>query len=354
MEVVYAQDKRCNHREVAVYPAMESSHLNASRFIGGKSSVFSGVGDHTPLWLAPMAGVTDKPFRTLVQEQGCDLAFTEMISAKAIAHKNPKTWLLLDIKNEPPIGVQLFGSCPLVMAEAAQVAVEEGASLIDINMGCPVPKVVNNGEGAALMRNPPLAEEIVRRVVMAVPVPVTVKIRAGWDSLSAPTLAARLVSAGVSAITIHARTRMQMYSGQADWEIITQVVQAVDVPIIGNGDTWSGGDARAMREQTGCAGVMVARGSLGNPWLFAEAKASLEGREHQPPTLKERIEMALRHFDMELSYRGQDRGMLFMRKHLAWYLKGLPGAAALKREIFTSSCPSDIKDMLLNYATNNC
>lgn len=319
------------------------------------NSILVGNLKINPLWLAPMAGVTDKPFRTLAREQGCDLAFTEMISGKAIEFKNPRTWDMLDIEGEPPIGVQLFGSCPQVLAAAAKVAQAEGARLVDINMGCPVPKIVGNGEGAALMRHPQLAETIVRQVAAAVSIPVTVKIRAGWDknSINAPSLAQRLAAAGASAITVHGRTREQMYSGKANWEIIAQAVKAVDIPVIGNGDIWKGRDALAMQEQTGCAGIMLARGALGNPWLFAEVKAALEGREYQPPSLDQRIEMSIRHLRMELAYRGQDRGLLFMRKHLAWYLKGLPGTAALKGEIFTCTCPRTIEDMLLSYIKNH-
>lgn len=319
------------------------------------NSFFLGNLKINPLWLAPMAGVTDKPFRALARELGCDLAFTEMISGKAIEFKNPRTWDMLDIEGESPIGVQLFGSCPQVLSAAAKVAEAEGANLVDINMGCPVPKIVGNGEGAALMRNPQLAEAIVRQVAAAVSIPVTVKIRAGWDknSVNAPSLAERLAAAGAAAITVHGRTREQMYSGQANWGIIAQTVRAVDIPVIGNGDIWSGRDALAMQEQTGCAGIMLARGILGNPWLFAEVKAALQGRVYQPPSLEQRIQMSLRHLRMELAYRGQDRGVLFMRKHLAWYLKGLPGTAALKGEIFTHTCPRVIEEMLLTYLASN-
>lgn len=303
------------------------------------------------LWLAPMAGVTDKPFRALAKEKGCGLAFTEMISGKAIQFKNRRTWDMLDINGEEPIGVQLFGSNPQVLADAAQVAQAEGATLIDINMGCPVPKIVGNGEGAALLRAPQLAEAIVRQVTKAVSLPVTVKIRAGWsqDSINAVYFAQRLAAGGAAAITVHGRTREQMYSGQANWEIIAQVVRAVDIPVIGNGDIWTGADALAMREQTGCAGVMLARGTLGNPWLFAEVRSAFAGREYQPPSVRQRVELALRHFSMELSYRGEDRAVLFMRKHLAWYLKGLPGTAVIKREIFNLTSPHAIEEMLLNY-----
>ncbi|HPZ22406.1 MAG TPA: tRNA dihydrouridine synthase DusB [Bacillota bacterium] len=308
-----------------------------------------------PLWLAPMAGVTDKPFRRIAAEQGCDMAFTEMISGKALEFGNPRTWDLLDIKGESPIGVQLFGCSPSVLAAAAKAAQAEGATVIDINMGCPVPKIVGNGEGAALMRQPQLAEAIVSEVSAAVDIPVTVKIRAGWDenSINAPALAVRLAAAGAAAITVHGRTREQMYSGRANWEVIAEVVRAVEIPVIGNGDIWSGKAALAMQQQTGCAGIMVARGAMGNPWLFAEIKAALRGADYQPPTLEQRIAMALRHFQMELAYRGRDRGVLYMRKHLAWYLKGLPHTASLKRSIFAETCPRTIAAMLQAYQKNN-
>lgn len=294
--------------------------------------------DLTPLslWMAPMAGVTDKPFRQLVKEQGCDLAFTEMISGKAIQFENRRTWKMLDIEGESPIGVQLFGSEPHVMAAAAKVAQEQGASLVDINMGCPVPKVVGNGEGSALMRNPELAFAIVRAVKESVTIPVTVKIRAGWDasSINAVSFAQGLAHAGADAITVHGRTREQMYSGKADWNIIAQVVEAVAVPVIGNGDIWTGVDALAVLDQTGCQGIMLARGVMGNPWLFAEVSAALAKKDYQPPTIRARLSLAIRHLRMELEYRAEKQAVLFMRKHLAWYLKGLPQTAELKRQIF--------------------
>lgn len=320
-----------------------------------KRDIYLGRQKIGSLWLAPMAGVTDKPFRILAGEQGCDLAFTEMISGKALEFGNPRTWGLLDIKGESPIGVQLFGSSPSVLAAAAKVAQAEGATVIDINMGCPVPKIVGNGEGAALMRQPQLAAAIVSEVSGAVDIPVTVKIRAGWDenSINAPALAARLAAAGAAAITVHGRTRQQMYSGRANWEVIAEVVRAVEIPVIGNGDIWSGEEALAMQQQTGCAGIMVARGAMGNPWLFAEIKAALTGTDYQPPTLEQRIAMALRHFQMELVYRGRDRGVLFMRKHLAWYLKGLPRTAPLKKGIFAETCPGAIAAMLQEYLKSN-
>ena len=302
------------------------------------------------LWMAPMAGVTDRPFRHLVREQGCNLTFTEMISSKAIQFENRQTWKMLDLETQPT-GVQLFGADPQVMAAAAQVAQAQGAALIDINMGCPVPKVVAIGEGAALMRTPALAYSIVKAIVAAVSIPVTVKIRAGWDrqSVNAVEFAQGLAQAGARVIIVHGRTREQMYSGFADWDIIGQVVRAVSVPVMGNGDIWSGPDARAMLEQTSCRGVMLARGVLGNPWLFAEVAATLSGKTYQQPSIRERIELALRHLRMELEYREERTAVLFMRKHLAWYLKGMSGTAPLKRQIFTLTSPRQIEESLINF-----
>lgn len=302
------------------------------------------------LWMAPMAGVTDRPFRHLVREQGCNLTFTEMISSKAIQFENRQTWKMLDLETQPT-GVQLFGADPQVMAAAAQVAQAQGAALIDINMGCPVPKVVAIGEGAALMRTPALAYSIVKAIVAAVSIPVTVKIRAGWDrqSVNAVEFAQGLAQAGARVIIVHGRTREQMYGGSADWDIIGQVVRAVSVPVMGNGDIWSGPDARAMLEQTSCRGVMLARGVLGNPWLFAEVDATLSGKTYQQPSIRERIELALRHLRMELEYREERTAVLFMRKHLAWYLKGMSGTAPLKRQIFTLTSPRQIEESLINF-----
>lgn len=303
------------------------------------------------LWMAPMAGVTDKPFRILVREMGCDLAFTEMISGKAIQYNNRRTWNMLDLTGEAPIGVQLFGSDPQVMANAAKVAEAEGASLIDINMGCPVPKVVNNGEGAALMKSPSTAFSIVRQVSEAVSIPVTAKIRSGWDnaSVNAVAFAQGLAQSGAAAITVHGRTRAQMYSGTADWDIIAKVVKAVEIPVIGNGDIWAGKDAKEIINQTGCRGIMMARGVLGNPWLFKEVKAALAGKDYSSPSPGDRVAMAVRHLRMEVAYRGEKMAVPFMRKHLAWYLKGMPGTAALKRQIFSETSSFVIEGLLRDY-----
>lgn len=301
-----------------------------------------------PLWMAPMAGVTDRPFRTLVREQGCQLVFTEMISAKAIRFGNRRTMNMLDIQDQNPVAVQIFGSDPEAVADAARVAQDEGAVLVDINMGCPAPKIVGNGDGAALMKNPALAESLVRAAVAAVSIPVTVKFRSGWDetAINCVEFAQRMAAAGASTLTVHPRTRDQFYSGRANWELIGQVVQAVDIPVIGNGDIATGKDALDMLSQTNCHGLMVARGALGNPWLFREIHAALEGQDYQPPELNERVDMALRHFDMQLNYRGEHMGLVQMRKHLAWYLKGVPGGARLRQEIVREQEPEAVRDIL--------
>lgn len=305
--------------------------------------------------LAPMAGVTDRPFRRIVSEFGCELAFSEMVSAKAISYCNYKTMSLIDIKDEQYVGVQIFGSDPAVLANAGQAVEATGARLLDINMGCPVAKIVGNGEGAALMKEPRLAEAIVRKLVKSVSIPVTVKIRSGWDdgSINAPFFAQRMAAAGAAAITVHGRTRQQMYSGSSDWNIIRQTVESVAIPVIGNGDIWRGEDARAMVDETGCAGIMLARGVLGNPWLFDEVRACFQAREYTGPSLKARIHMALRHLQAELVYRSEMKGLLFMRKHLAWYLKGLPQSAPLKRIIYASNSQKEVVEALETYMENN-
>lgn len=287
------------------------------------------------LALGPMAGVTDLPFRLLCKEMGCNMLYTEMVSAKAILYKNKNTKELLNIdKNEHPVGVQLFGSDPDIMAQIAAQVEEGECDFIDINMGCPVPKIVNNGEGSALLKQPKLVEEILTKMVKAINKPVTVKIRKGFENgtVYAVEIAKIAESCGVSAIAVHGRTREQYYSGKADWDVIKDVKKAVKIPVIGNGDIFSAEDAKAMKEYTGCDGLMVARGARGNPWIFREIKEYLEnGNVIDKPTINDIREMIIRHAKMLVNYKGEYTGIREMRKHIAWYTAGLPHSAELRR-----------------------
>jgi nifR3 family TIM-barrel protein len=291
------------------------------------------------VFLAPMAGVTDMPFRLICKEQDCGLTYTEMTSSKAFHYSDGKTQKIARLdERERPAVVQIFGSDPEVMAESAQRLCQEGADIIDINMGCPTPKIVKNGEGASLMLQQELAGRIINAVVKSSTVPVTVKMRKSWDESgqggNAVELSRIAQANGASAVAIHGRTREQFYSGKADWEIIKEVRKAVTIPVIGNGDVTSPEDAKLMIEKTGCHAVMIGRAAQGNPWIFSRVAKYLEtGELLAQPSLREKIDMAVRHFNDMLEYKGEYVGLREMRKHLAWYIKGLKNSAKLREEL---------------------
>lgn len=287
--------------------------------------------------LAPMAGVTDLPFRLLCKEQGAGLICMEMVSAKAVHYRNKNTEALLEIHpEEQPVSLQLFGSEPDIMAETAARIEERPFAILDINMGCPVPKVVNNREGSALMKEPKLVEEIVTSVVKAIKKPVTVKIRKGFDdnNVNAVEIARIIEASGAAAVAVHGRTREQYYSGKADWDIIRQVKEAVKIPVIGNGDVTDAASAKRLVEETGCDGIMIGRAARGNPWIFKEITQYLDtGIVIERPSMAEVRETILRHAALQLKYKGEYIGIREMRKHVAWYTAGYPHSASLRRRV---------------------
>jgi len=300
--------------------------------------------------LAPMAGVTDLPFRLLCKEQGCGMLYSEMISAKAILYNNKNTEDLLKVtSDENPIAVQLFGADPKIMAEIAKIIEERSFDTIDVNMGCPVPKVVNNGEGSALMKNPKLVGEIISAMTKAVKKPITVKIRKGFNDqlINAPEIAHIIQESGGAAVAVHGRTREEYYSGTADWDIIRQVKARVSIPVIGNGDIFCVEDAVKMIQATGCDGIMVGRGARGNPWIFNRINHYMEtGEILNKPSLEESKEMILRHARLLIEYKGEFTGIREMRKHFGWYTSGYPRSAALRNEANLIESYSELEEIV--------
>lgn len=306
------------------------------------------------LILAPMAGVTDLPFRLLCKEQGCDILYTEMVSAKAILYKNRNTEPLMEYRpQEHPIGLQLFGSDPQIMADIAARVQERGYDFIDVNMGCPVPKIVNNNEGSALMKQPKLVGEIVSAMVKAVDVPVTVKIRKGFDEehINAVEIAKVIEESGGAAVAVHGRLRSEYYSGHADWDIIRRVKEAVHIPVIGNGDLTAPQDVLQMKKETGCDAFMIGRGAKGNPFIFSQMKTYFEkGVIPEKPGLSEMVQVMLRHARMMVEYKGEFTGIHEMRKHVAWYTTGYPNSAKLRDEVNHVESFEELEDLLYQWS----
>lgn len=308
------------------------------------------------LILGPMAGVTDLPFRLLCAQQGAGLVCMEMVSAKGILYNNKNTNALLAIdEKEHPVSLQLFGADPNIISEMAKKIEDRPFDLLDLNMGCPVPKVVNNGEGSALMKNPILAGKIIEKTASAVSKPVTVKIRKGFDDahINAVEMAHIAQESGAAAVAVHGRTREQYYSGKADWDIIRRVKESVSIPVIGNGDLYTAQDIIQMQKETGCDGFMIARGAQGNPWIFSQILYSLKtGTEAAKPTARETAEMVLRHARMQLEFKGSYTGIREMRKHAAWYTSGYKYASSIRREMNEVDTYEQLEELMYRFAEN--
>lgn len=299
-----------------------------------------------------MAGVTDLPFRLLCKEKGADLVYTEMVSAKGLYYNSKNTEELMKIREEErPAALQLFGSDPDIISSMAARIEQRNFDILDINMGCPVPKVVNNGEGSALLNNIPLAEKIIRKTVDAIDKPVTVKFRKGFrdGEEQAVDMAKAAEAAGAAAVAVHGRTREQYYSGEADWDIIRRVKEAVSIPVIGNGDIFCGRDAVKMREETGCDAVMAGRGARGNPWIFEQIRHYMNTGEELPkPDMAELFRMIMRHAGMQIQWRGEMRGIREMRTHIAWYTSGYPHSASIRRRVNEIETLGDLERIFKN------
>ena len=306
----------------------------------------------TPVALAPMAGISDLPYRVICREFGCGLTVSEMVSAKGLLYKNEKTFAMLQIDEaERPTAIQLFGSVPEELAEAARIVEEQGADIIDFNMGCPVPKVVNNGEGSALMKVPELAGKILEAMVKAVRVPVTVKFRAGWDEehRNAVEIAKIAEASGVAAVAVHGRTRNQFYMGKADWEIIRRVKEAVRIPVFGNGDVFTAGDGLRMFKETNCDGLMLARGVYGNPWLFTQLRAALAGKDIPAVTAGEKLQQIILHATALVDFKGEKIAIREMRSHASAYIKGLPRASEYREKFHRLETLREMVDLVNSY-----
>jgi nifR3 family TIM-barrel protein len=311
-----------------------------------------------PLYLAPQAGVSESPFRRLCRAYGADVVVSEFVSSEGIRRHDRRTHEYLRFHDdERPIGIQIFGADPVGMAEAAALVEEVYApDFLDINFGCPVKKVVSRNGGSGCLRDLDLVEQIIRAVDRAISIPLTVKIRSGWsEEMRNPVeIALRCQDAGARVLTLHARSRTQMYSGTARWEEIAAVVEALDIPVIGNGDVWTGEDARRMREQTGCAGIMIARGSHGAPWIFRQARAALDGKPiPADPEVAERFAIVREHARLAIAFeRQEEKAMIEFRKHLGWYTKGLPNGRILRQELFEVRSLAEVDTLLERYQSD--